>query len=145
HVPAEPLQLAGTGQSTFGVLSSAFGSNSWAGNITLNSNATISVDAGDFLNLTGPITAFTSADLTKTGTGTLIFSGSAGNSYDDTFVIAGTLVLSKSLANSAVPGDLTIGDGSGTDIVRLAADNQILDTAEVHIAVGGRLDLNDMN
>jgi autotransporter-associated beta strand protein len=145
HVPAEPLQLAGTGQSSFGALSSSFGSNSWAGPITLNSNTTISVDAGDFLNLSSSITAFTASDLTKTGTGTLIFSGAAGNSYDDTFVNAGTLILNKSLANSAVPGDLTIGDGSGTDIVRLAADNQILDTAEVHIAFGGRLDLNDMN
>lgn len=145
HVPAEPLRLAGTGQSSFGALSSSFGSNSWAGPITLNSNTTISVDAGDFLNLSSSITAFTSADLTKTGTGTLIFSGAAGNSYDDTFVNAGTLVLNKSLVNSAVPGDLTVGDGSGTDTVRLAADNQILDAAEVHLAFGGRLDLNDMN
>jgi len=51
--PAEALTLAGTGQSGFGALSSSFGSNSWAGNITLSSNANISVLAGDFLNLSG--------------------------------------------------------------------------------------------
>src|SRR5437867_1812741 len=71
-VPAEALSLEGTGQSVFGSLSSSFGSNSWAGNITLTSNATIYVDSGDFLNLLGSISG--SFDITKTGTGTLIFS-----------------------------------------------------------------------
>src|SRR5439155_4400414 len=54
-IPAEALTLAGTGQSGFGALSSSFGSNSWAGTVTLSANATISVDAGDFLNLSGAI------------------------------------------------------------------------------------------
>jgi fibronectin-binding autotransporter adhesin len=142
-VPAEPLSLAGTGQSGFGALSSGFGSNSWAGNITLTSNATISVDGGDFLNLSGSISG--AFDITKTDTGALIFSGGTANSFDDMFVNAGTLVLNKSIANAAGPADLTIGDGAGTDIVRLNADNQILDTTEVHVSLGGRLDLNDMN
>jgi autotransporter-associated beta strand protein len=141
-VPAEPLSLAGIGES-FGALSSLFGSNSWAGNITLASNATIYVDSGDFLNLSGAING--SFDITKLGTGTLIFSGGTANSFDDMFVNAGTLILNKSIANAAGPADLTVGDGSGTDIVRLAADNQIADTSEVHIALGGRFDLNDMS
>jgi len=142
-VPAETLSLAGTGQGSLGALGSAFGSNSWAGNITLSGNATISVDAGDFLNLTSAING--SFDIAKTGTGTLIFSGGTANSFDDMFVNAGTLLLNKSIANAAGPADLSIGDGSGTDIVRLVSDNQILDTAEVHINLGGRLDVNDMN
>ena len=54
------------------------------------------------------------------------------------------LVLDKTIANAAGPAELTIGDGSGTDIVRLVRDNQIIDTAKVHIANGGRFDLNDM-
>jgi autotransporter-associated beta strand protein len=141
-VPAEALSLAGTGQSGFGALSSSFGSNSWAGNITLTSNATISVDSGDFLNLLGSING--NFDITKTGTGTLIFSGGTANSFDDMFVNAGTLLLEKTVANAAGPADLTIGDGSGTDIVRLVNDNQIADTSEVHIQLGGRLDVNDM-
>jgi autotransporter-associated beta strand protein len=142
-VPAEALTLAGTGQSSFGALSSSFGSNSWAGNITLSSNATISVDAGDFLNLLGGITG--GSDLTKTGTGTLLFSGGTASSFDDLLVSAGTLVLNKSTANAAGPADLTIGDGSGADIVRLASDNQVADTTQIHIAAGGRFDLDDMN
>src|SRR6185295_15499326 len=85
-----------------------------------------------------------SFDITKTGTGTLIFSGGAASSFDGMIVNAGTLVLDKTIANAAGPADLTIGDGSGPDIVRLARDNQIVDTAKVHIAGGGRFDLNDM-
>ena len=142
-VPSEALTLAGTGQSIFGALSSSFGSNSWAGNITLSSNATIYVDAGDFLNLLGSITDTTVADLTKTGTGTLILGGGTANSFGEMFVNAGTLVLDKTIANAAGFTELTSGDGSGTDIVRLNRDNQILDTADVHISLGGRLDLND--
>src|SRR6185503_17803171 len=92
-VPAEALTLAGTGQSGFGALSSSFGSNSWAGNITLSSNATISVESGNFLNLLGSITG--NFDITKTGTGTLIFSGGTANSFDDMLVNAGTLLLNK--------------------------------------------------
>lgn len=140
-VPVEALTLAGTGQSGFGALSSSFGSNSWAGNITLSSNATISVDSGDFLNLSGAITG--GFDITKTGTGTLIFSGGSASSFDDLFVNAGTLVLDKSVVNGAGPADMTIGDGSGTDIVRLARDNQIADATELHISISGRFDLND--
>lgn len=140
-VPDEALSLAGTGQSGFGALESSFGSNSWAGDITLASNATISVDAGDFLNLAGSITG--GFDITKTDTGTLIFSGSTPSSFDDMFVNAGTLVLDKSIANAAGPADLTVGDSIGTDIVRLANDDQILDTTEVHIQLGGQFDLND--
>jgi fibronectin-binding autotransporter adhesin len=142
-VPAEALTLAGIGQSSFGALSSGFGSNSWAGDITLSSNATVSVDAGDFLNLSGSIGG--AFDITKTGTGALIFSGGTANSFDDMFVNAGTMVLDKSIANAAGFADLTIGDGSGTDIVRLAHDNQITDTADLHINLSGRFDLNDMN
>jgi autotransporter-associated beta strand protein len=142
-IPAEDLTLAGNGQSIFGALSSSFGSNSWAGDITLSSNATVYVDTGDVLNISGSITTAVSADLTKTGTGVLIFSGATANSFDDMFVNGGTLVLNKSIPNGAGPADLSIGDLSGTDIVRLGNDNQIADTTEVHVNSTGRFDLND--
>src|SRR6266581_4429544 len=145
-VPREALTLAGTGQSGFGPLSSSFGSNSWAGNITLSSNATIYVDAGRFLNLSGAIGG--GFDLTKTGTGTLIFSGGSGtaNTYGQTFVNSGTLLLEKSLVNASIPGDLTIGDGVGgvnADVVRLVLNNQIANSAGITIASSGLLDMND--
>jgi fibronectin-binding autotransporter adhesin len=142
-VADEALTLAGTGQSGFGALSSSFGSNSWAGNITLSSNATISVDTGDFLNLSGAITG--SFGFTKTGTGTLIFSGGTANSFDEMLVNAGTLIFDKAIANAAGPADLAIGDGSGTDVVRLARDNQLADATEVHLSTSARFDLDDMN
>ena len=142
-IGTEALTLAGTGQSGFGALSSSFGSNSWAGNITLSSNAIIFVDSGDFLNLSGAVTASGTWDITKTGTGTLIFSGASANSFDELFVNAGTVVFNKSIANNG-PADITIGDGSGTDILRLDRDNQIPDTTALHINPGGRFDLNDM-
>lgn len=144
-VGAEPLSLAGPGQGSFGVLSSSFGSNSWAGNITLASNATIYVDAADFLNLSGAIAASVVADITKTGTGTLILSGGSANSFDDLRLSAGLVVLDKSIANAALPGDIVIGDGAGTDILRLARDNQIADTAALSISASGRFDLNDQS
>jgi autotransporter-associated beta strand protein len=52
-VPREALTLAGGGQSVFGALSSSFGSNSWAGNITLSDDALITVESGSYLNLSG--------------------------------------------------------------------------------------------
>jgi autotransporter-associated beta strand protein len=142
-VGGESLSLAGPGQGSLGALSSSFGSNSWAGNITLSSNATIYVDSGDFLNLSGAITAPGASDITKTGTGTLILSGGTANSFDDLFINAGTVLLDKSIANAAGPADISIGDGSGTDILRLASDNQILDTTELNISTSGRFDVND--
>lgn len=141
-VGAEPLTLTGAGQLVFGTLSSSFGSNSWAGPITLSGHTTISVDAGDFLNLSGSVNG--AFNLTKTGTGTLIFSGATANGFNRMFVDAGTLALEKGIANGAGPTELSIGDGAGTDIVRLRADNQIADSTQVHIASGGRFDLNDM-
>jgi autotransporter-associated beta strand protein len=141
-VPAEPLTLAGGGQSVFGALSSGFGSNSWAGSITLSANATIYADAGNDLNLTGPIDG--NFDITKTGTGTLLFSGGSGNTFANMAVSGGTLVLDKTIANASFAGDLTIGDDSGTDVVRLNRDNQIGDNVAVHIFQGAGLDLNGM-
>ncbi|MBI1840884.1 MAG: autotransporter-associated beta strand repeat-containing protein [Verrucomicrobia bacterium] len=146
-VPAgETLTLAGTGQSGFGALNSSFGSNSWAGNITLSSNATIAVDAGDFLNLSGAIDG--GFDLAKTGAGTLLYSGGKANTYKNTFVEAGVLLLRRTVANVSIPGALTIGDGLGglnADVVRYGLDNQIADGAAITIASSGLLDLNDRN
>jgi autotransporter-associated beta strand protein len=148
HIPLEPLFLNGSGQSIFGALSSSFGSNSWAGNIVLNGDTTIFVDTGDYLNLRGSISDVTGADVTKTGAGTLIYSGSTANSYDDTFVFAGTLELAKTISNSSIPGALQIGDGTGgvnADVVRLtAAISQIGNADAITITNSGLLDINNV-
>jgi fibronectin-binding autotransporter adhesin len=139
-VTDESLTLAGTGQSGFGALDSSLGSNTWTGNITLSGDATVSVNAGDFLNLSGAIGG--GFNLTKTGTGPLLFEGGAGNTFNNMIVNAGTLELNKTLSNAAFAGNLTIGDGSGTDTVRLLAADQIPDTATVTMAAGAVFDLN---
>lgn len=149
QVGLEALTLAGPGRSGWGALSSDLGSNSWAGAVTLASNATITVyDAAAYLNLSGPVGG--AGDLTKTGAGTLIFSGGTGtaNSYGATFLNAGTLELAKTISNVAVPGALTIGDGAGgvgVDVVRLTGPvSQIANSYDVVITTSGLLDLNNI-
>jgi len=142
NVGAEPLTLAGTGQSGFGALSSSFGSNSWAGNITLSTNVTISVDdTNDFLNISGSIS--NNFDVIKTSPGTLIFSGGTFNDFRSLLINGGTNVFAKTVAAGAGPSDITIGDGSGGDTLRLTLDNQIPDSTPIHMRSPARFDLND--
>lgn len=77
------------------------------------------------------------ANLIKEGEGTLTFESwtgntpaNAANSYSGmTTVNAGTLALNKNAGVRAIAGDLTIGDGAGTDIVRLDNNDQIGDVS----------------
>ena len=55
---------------------------------------------------------------------------------------AGTLQLSKTSVNGTILGELTVGGGGGGDTVQLTADNQIADTALIHVNSFGLLDLN---
>ena len=146
-VGAEPLTIAGTGQSSFGALNSSFAANSWAGDIALSADATISVQAGVSLNLSGAISG--GFNLTKSATGTLQFSGATANTYTGTTTVnAGTLELNKPIGDGAIPGALVIGDGSGganADVVRLLSDQQIASTSDVTINSSGRLDFGAFN
>jgi hypothetical protein len=54
----------------------------------------------------------------------------------------GTLLLGKTGFDLAIPHDLTIGDGSGSDVVQNLVQNQIANTSHVTINTGGLLDLN---
>lgn len=75
--------------------------------------------------------------LTKTGDGELTFSGSSANTYTGTtYVNAGTLTLGRDAFTTAIAGNLVIGDGRGTDTVRLRNDEQIADTATVTLNGG---------
>jgi autotransporter-associated beta strand protein len=137
HVGAEALTLNG------GVLDSRFGSNSWAGPITLAAGSTVNVVFDtDFLNFTGSISG--SGALLKTGLGTLIYSGALANGYSGaTTVNSGTLLLAKTAGVTALSGPLVIGDGAGgpdADVVRLRANSQIQDDTVVTINSSGLLD-----
>jgi autotransporter-associated beta strand protein len=145
HVGLEPLTLSGPGNSaSFGALDSQFGSNSWAGAISLATNSTIGVFTNDFLNLSGPISG--TDGITKIGPGTLMFSGSTANSYSgSTFVNEGTLLLNKSVPNGSLHGPLIVGDNLGgglADVVRSQAPDQIFLGVDVTVNGSGLLDLN---
>lgn len=77
--------------------------------------------------------------LVKAGDGTLTLSGSTANTYTGTTTVNdGTLVLNKSTNTTAIAGNLMIGDGSGLDTVRIAANEQIANNATVTLR-GGEL------
>ena len=89
----------------------------------------------------GKVIATGTGTVTKEGAGTLTVSGV--NTYTGvTTVNGGTLALNTTGGN-AVGGSLVIGDGSGTDTVRLDQNNQIADTATVTLNNGGVLNLNN--
>ena len=121
------------GNATFGAAS--------AGALTLN--GTVTLGATRTLTITSD-TTFASAvsgstfGITKSGGGTLTFSGSASNTYSGTTTVnVGELDLNKTAGVSAIAGDLTIGDGTSTDTVRLLAANQISDTSVVTLTLAG--------
>jgi autotransporter-associated beta strand protein len=81
--------------------------------------------------------------LTKTGTGTLTYTGAAANTFNQlTTVSAGLLTLNKTAGVNAIAGAVTINSG-GT--LRLLASDQVSNTANVGIITinsGGTFDLN---
>jgi autotransporter-associated beta strand protein len=70
--------------------------------------------------------------LTKTGDGVLTLSGTTTNTFTGaTYVNDGTLALNKTAGVTALTGDIVVGDGRGTDTLRLDADEQIANTADL--------------
>lgn len=158
----EALSLAGDGAGNQGALRNTANSNTLSGAVTLTGDTRLQSDAGT-LTLTGGLTganttltttgagnltlsgviATGTGGLRKEGTGTLTLGGGNANTFTGaTAVNAGTLVLAKSSGN-ALAGDVTVGDGAGTDTLRLTSGNQISDTATVTLAGSGVFDLNN--
>ncbi len=79
--------------------------------------------------------------LVKTGPGTLRVNVVSNTYIGTTTVNAGTLELSKNNGQTAIPGPLVIGDGTGAGTVKLLIAEQIANTSNVTIN-GGVLDLN---
>lgn len=96
---AEAVSAAGTGISSAGAIYNVSGTNILSGNVTLTGAAFLGVTS-DQLTLSGNIGG--GFNITKTGIGTLVLSGS--NSYNNTSVSAGTLSLATdgSLGSGAV-------------------------------------------
>jgi autotransporter-associated beta strand protein len=85
--------------------------------------------------------------ITKSGTGLMVLQGGAsGNSYTGpTVVSAGTLDLNKNGGVVAVPTDLTVGASGTPAIVRIRANDQIANAANVTLGANGTLDLQTFN
>src|SRR5207249_1755081 len=120
------------------------------GDITLNANTlTVRANTGDFF-FSGIISG--TGNLVKTNVGTLRLDGAGHNTYSGfTRFDAGVLELDKfsifpSFTNfTAIPGDLTVGDGNGlvgTDVLKLLADDQYANTSDVTVKNSGLMDLN---
>jgi autotransporter-associated beta strand protein len=147
-VTNEALVLNGYGMPGNGALLAGVATNVWTGPITLNADSDIYVASGARrLDLLGAIQG--PGGLIKAGTGTLRLGGSSANTYAGTTRLnAGTIELGKTALYGGIPGELILGDGlggSGADVVRLLAADQIHWTAPVTLASSGLLDLAGFN
>jgi fibronectin-binding autotransporter adhesin len=150
YTVSEPFQIEGTGVNGEGAISNSSSvARTIAGEITLTDDAAVGVASkGGQLTLDGLIdfgnAAFGINNFTKVGPGTLVLAGAVSNNIlGDWIVTEGTLVLDKGIGIDAVNNRLVIGDGTGTDIVRLDNDVQIPDATQVVVNSSGRLDYND--
>ena len=150
---AGTLTLAGVGgvllsNSSTDNLTIQNGSGSGTMDVALNASGEISVTSTGLITISSIIkqTSGPARGITKTGTGTLVLSGTAANTYTGvTAVNDGQLDLSKSADVTAVAGNLTIGDSigsAGSAILRLTNNNQIANTSDVTINSDGTFNLN---
>jgi len=139
------------------------GSNNFtfSGTTTLTGTATASYGVNNSVgvNFAGPIGETTPySSFSKSGTGTMTFSGSSANTYTGTTgVNQGTLVLAKSPNVQAIGGNLVIGTGLGaanSAIVQINADGQISQIAAntgagilpgININTDGQLNVQSYN
>ncbi len=139
------ILLNGSGFSGNGALRNVSGSNSitgavvigWSGGTESASNATIHVVPSTSLDVSGVISGANT--LSKTGTGSLTFSGTTANTLTGTVIVDdGTLNLNKTSGINAIAGNATINAG-GT--LALSVANVISNTSIVTLN-GGVFNLN---
>jgi fibronectin-binding autotransporter adhesin len=115
-VISRPLTISGSGLASDGVLRSISGANTWSGAITLGSGVGIAVDSGTLTIATGGIQG-SSQPITKTGAGTLRFTGNASQNYTGAITIAsGTVALGQSNALGSAASFVVNGSNSTLDV-----------------------------
>ncbi|MFA6119566.1 MAG: autotransporter-associated beta strand repeat-containing protein [Parachlamydiales bacterium] len=132
------LSLSGSGVGGNGALRNISGNNTFSNTVGLASPVTIQSDAGT-LTLSNVISG--AQPLTKSGNGTLLFSGGSSNTYSGlTTISSGTLQLDKTAGLDAFAGDALVNGGT----LQLVNSNQIPDTSTVTIS-SGTFDLNSQS
>ena len=131
NIAAEDITINGFGVGgTRGALANWAGNNSWGGDVNVASNSSIFIN-DDSLNISGVVSG--TSDLTKTGNGTLIYSGTDTNTLTGTTIIsAGVTHFNKMGGAFAVSGDVQMGTGSGQPHLRMFQDNQFAPGVEMN-------------
>ncbi len=144
----EQVSVTGNGYNGIGALDSSSGSNTWAIPLVLAGNASIGSDNTSLLTFNVPITDNGKGySVTKVGTGTMLYTGSASNAYSGLTTVAnGTLQLDDSGTASGIPGNVTVGQGvfsPDSAVLQLLANNQLLLSTVVTVNSDGLLDVNN--
>jgi autotransporter-associated beta strand protein len=133
-VTDEPLFIAGAGADFNGALQAqAAATATWAGPLTLNTDARLGTGIGGTLIVSGAISSGTNANLNISagagGTGTVVVSGTSNTYTGLTNIIRGTLRLG---ASNALPVTTTVDIDTGS-----ATENATLDLAGFNQTVVG--------
>ncbi len=125
------LTTSGTGTAN-----AVIGSNGSISTLTVNNSS-----ADNYGGILGGAGINNNLAFTKTGAGTLTFSGTAANTYAGlTTISAGEMDLSKTAGVNAIGGNVTINGGT----LKLLASNQIADTSTLGIS-SGALNFNNFS
>ncbi len=142
------LTLAGPSYYSGGTLENLSGANTIGGNVLLGLPSTVQVDVNQ-LALTGAISG--TADLTKTGGGTLILAGT--NTYTgQTNINAGIMQLTNPTANNLTNSNVITPHGAPTGsaavasgAITLSAANSYLGSTTVNGTGSGQLTLGNIS
>ncbi len=121
------LILQGTGPDSFGALENLSGNNTWAGPISMSGDTTFDAFAGTSLEISGQISSQNlNYNVTKIGTGQLIFSHAGGNIYGgNTFIDNGVLTIEdpNALGNSPTHSSTTtvVDTGNTNNIIGIGS------------------------